>query len=138
MDTLIARVTSGWFTPVALALGVFLWLRGHDALGGGFLGAGVIALAAVFHDLTIGAGPLERLARRGVSVVIGTGLLLMIGTGIGGYLWGAGFLHAASHHWTLPVIGTVTLSTTLLFEFGVGAVVLGVVVAVVQQLGEER
>lgn len=138
MSTLFSRVAARVITPLAVALGVFLWLRGHFALGGGFLAGGAIGVAVVFRHVTIGADAIERLLDRGVGHVVGAGLLVMIAYGFAGYLWGKGFMASATLHVEVPLVGDVAIPSTLLFELGVSVVVIGAAVAVIHELGDHE
>ncbi|NHD19365.1 MULTISPECIES: MnhB domain-containing protein [Actinopolyspora] len=138
MNTLISRIAARVVTPLAVVLGVLLYLRGHFTLGGGFLAAVVIGIAAVFRHITIGAKSVERLLDRGTGDVVGAGVLLMVLYGFAGYLWGGGFFASAELHLRLPALGEVTVPSTLLFELGIALTVVGIVVAVIHELGGER
>ena len=138
MNTLITRVAARVVTPLAVVMATWLFLRGHVAIGGGFSAAVAIGLAAVFRRMTTGAPTLRRLVERGVTPLVGLGIVLMVAYGFAGLLWGAGFLHAATWHVPLPVVGELPLPSTLLFELAIGVAVMAVVVAVAQELGEEE
>ncbi|MHA6803615.1 MnhB domain-containing protein [Salinifilum ghardaiensis] len=138
MNTVISRIAARIVTPIALALGIWLFLRGHSSLGDSFLAGVVVSLAAVFRWVTIGARPVEQIIDRGVIGLVGASLLLMIAAGFGGFLWGDGFFSAESAHLHVPGIGEVSLSSAYLFELGIAATVLAVVVAVIQELGRDE
>lgn len=138
MNTVITRVAAQVIVPLAVVMAVWLFVRGHVAVGGGFSAAVTIGLAAVFRRMTTGSPMLRRLVERGASTLVGAGVLLMIAYGAAGMLWGNGFLHAQTWHVRLPVIGELPLPSTLLFELAIGVAVVSVVVAVVQELGEEE
>ena len=138
MNTLITRVAARVVTPLAVVMAAWLFFRGHVAIGGGFSAAVAIGLAAVFRRMTTGTPTLRRLVERGVTPLVGVGLLLMLAYGFAGFLWGTGFLHATTWHVRLPVLGELPLPSTLLFELAIGIAVMAVVVAVAQELGEEE
>jgi hypothetical protein len=85
--------------------------------------------------MTIGAESVEKLIDRGVGDVVASGLLIIIATGFAGFVWGDGFLRSASLIIEVPIVGEIVLPSTLLFEIGVVVVVVGVVVAVIRELG---
>lgn len=135
MNSVIARTAARIVTPLATLLGGWLFVRGHVALGGGFLASVVVGTAAVFRRLTIGARTIERAVEQGVVTFVGAGLVVLVTTGMLGYWWGDGFLATATLHLPLPLVGELAVPSTLLFEAGTVIVVLAVVLAVVQELG---
>lgn len=137
MRTVVAQATLKAVTPLVVLLFLYLLVRGHQSPGGGFPAALVAGLLIVVHDYVYGHGTVRRLVRAGAGHLIGWGLLLALGTGMAPLLAGGAFLQVA--HWEprLPVVGTIPLSTALAFEVGVFLTVLGVVVAMVQELGEQ-
>lgn len=137
MTTPILRVTARWLTPVIGVLSVYLVLRGEHAPGGGFIGAAVAGLAIVFRFFALGPEPARRILPLGTGGLVGTGLLLIIATGAGGWLWGDHFLEVGSLHLAVPAIGEIQLSTALLFEAGIFVAVVAIVAAVVEELGRE-
>ncbi|RCW39126.1 multisubunit sodium/proton antiporter MrpB subunit [Halopolyspora algeriensis] len=138
MNTVISRIAARVIAPIAIGLGIWLFLRGHFSLGGGFLAAVVVGLAAVFRWVTIRARTIERIVDRGIVGLVGTGLLVMIGYGFAGFLWATGFLGAKTAHPHVPVLGTLSVPSTLLFELGIAVTVMAVVVAVIQELGRDE
>lgn len=135
MTTIIVQAAARALTPFVVVLSLYLLVRGHTAPGGGFAAATVASLAVVLRAYAFGRESAARLVRLGAGDLIGVGMLLALGTGTAGWLWGDAFLAAASVTVRLPLVGEVVLSTTLLFEAGVYLAVLAVVVAVVEELG---
>jgi multisubunit Na+/H+ antiporter MnhB subunit len=137
VSTLILRATARLLTPLVVVLAVYLLLRAADAPGGGFIAGLVAGLAVVLRYFAHGAVSLRRLLGVGAQRLIGVGLLVLVLTGIGGFVGGGHFLEAAQTTVHLPVVGSLQLSSALVFETGVFLLVLAVVVAVVQELGGE-
>lgn len=138
MNSLILQVAARWLSPLMAGIGLYLLVRGHLAPGGGFIAAGVVGLAIVLHNHAYGQSFLDRMVRLGAGSLLSIGLLISIGTGAAGLLWGDHFFAPATLHLTLPLLGDVPLPSELLFEVGVFLTVLGLTVAVVQELGRER
>nr|WP_166755918.1 hydrogen gas-evolving membrane-bound hydrogenase subunit E [Modestobacter marinus] len=112
---------------VALLAVVLLW-RGHDAPGGGFIAALVSGAAVALSQLA--HGRLPRWLRP--DVLVGAGLLLALGTGLLGGVLGGAFLAP----FDLPLLGAVGVGSALLFDTGVLLMVLGLVVATLDRLGD--
>lgn len=138
MHTVISRIAAHVLTPLAGLVALWLLLRSHGALGGGFLAAGAAGLGAVYRTVTIGARTLERVIDRGAASLIGIALLIMGAYAFAGLLWGDGVFAAASVTFSVPLLGSKTLSSTLLFEAGVTLAVGSVVIAVLDELAGDR
>ena len=135
MTTVILQTTARMLSPLMVVLSGYLLLRGHNSPGGGFAAGLVAGLMIVLRSFAYGPDSMRFLLGLEAGALVGAGLLLTVGTGLGGLLWGTTFLEAALWHTELPVIGMLELSTAMLFEVGIFAVVISVSVAVVQELG---
>ncbi len=102
---------------------VILW-RGHDQPGGGFVGGLVAALAFAILSLARGVGDAARRLRISPTNLVGAGLALAVASGLPGMTGGAPFL---THLWWEPGGVLPKLGTSILFDIGVYAVVLGAV-----------
>jgi multicomponent Na+:H+ antiporter subunit A len=136
MSTVILRVISGLLTPIVVALSLYFLLRGHNAPGGGFIGALIAGTAVVLQYLANGAAGIRRFLPVGFETLLGLGLLLAVGTGLVGLVTDGAFLSSRVWTWDLPVLGQLKVATSLAFDFGVYLIVLAVIVAVVRHLGE--
>jgi multicomponent Na+:H+ antiporter subunit A len=119
-----------------LLLSLFLLLAGHNAPGGGFVGGLVAGCAFLLRDVASGFEPTTQDTHFAPETLIGAGLLLAAGTGFGGLLGGA-FLEIAKVSIDVPAIGPAKTTTALVFDVGVYAIVLGVVLTIGHRLGEE-
>lgn len=138
MSSMILRVAARWLTPVMGLIGLYLLVRGHGAPGGGFIGASVLALAGVFRFYAFGSRFVGARGRLGAGSLMGLGLLLSVGVGAAGWLWGDRFFAPASFHVPVPLAGDLKLSSALLFEIGVFLTVVAIAGAVLQELGREE
>jgi len=113
----------------ALALSLWMLLRGHNEPGGGFVGGLLAAAGLVIVGLAEGTRALRRILPIRPPVLAGLGLLAALASGLIAMPWGAPVL---VHLWGDFGIGAVTLKlgTTLLFDAGVYLVVLGTILAV--------
>ena len=137
MHSFILRVATRLIFPVLLLFSVFLFLRGHNLPGGGFIG-GLVAAAAIMLEL-VAWGPQQtrllfplRFRRLG-----GLGLLVAILAGLSGLVSGQPFLKGIWQTVSIPGLGQQKLGTPLLFDLGVYVVVIGVTVEVMLSLAEE-
>lgn len=120
--------------PLVLAAGIYIFLRGHNQPGGGFIAALVVAIAFLLQYLASGFDWTDARRRIGEHLLIGFGVLVAMATGLGSLLFGANFLTSAFGYFTLPLIGEFELATALLFDIGVFAVVFGAVMLALAQL----
>ncbi|MGZ8202327.1 MAG: monovalent cation/H+ antiporter subunit A [Burkholderiales bacterium] len=121
MLTTAARV----LLPFALLIAVYIFLRGHDQPGGGFI-AGLIAAAALVMQY-MGEGLQATLARMRVdfAALIGGGVLLAGVTGAASMLAGAPFLTSAHGYLHAPLLGEIPIASALAFDLGVFMAVVG-------------
>jgi multisubunit Na+/H+ antiporter MnhB subunit len=118
--------------PVMLLASVWLLFRGHDAVGGGFIGGLVAGAAVVLRYLSHGHAEVwHRRSTRTVPTVA-VGVLIAAGYGLAGLAISGAFL--AGGRIPLPVVDYVAAS--LVFDIGVYLVVVGLVAAIVRHLGQ--
>jgi multicomponent Na+:H+ antiporter subunit B len=135
-DSLILRATTRLLFPLTLVFSVFLLIRGHNEPGGGFVGGLTAAAAFALILASDGLDKARELLRVDPLVLVGVGLATALLSGVPPLFDGGAFL---TGHWLdakIPVIGH--LGTPLVFDVGVYLAVLGVVVAFLFELAEER
>lgn len=120
--------------PLTLAAGIYIFLRGHNQPGGGFIAALVVAIAFLMQYLASGFDWTDKRRRFSEHLLIAFGVLVAMATGLGSLFFGANFLSSAFDYFTLPLVGKFELATALLFDVGVFAVVLGAVLLALAQL----
>ena len=130
------QVTRAVF-PVILLVSLYIAFRGHNAPGGGFAGGLIAGTAFAMRFLAGGSPRLRRDRPLPTSGLIGSGLLLAIGSGLAPLLAGGEFLDAEIAHLHVPLVGEVELVSAAVFDFGVYLLVLGVVLSFLNHLGAE-
>lgn len=133
--SVVLTETVNGITPVLLLFSVFLTLRGHNAPGGGFAGGLVMGSAVVLRYLASGPQGIRSL-RIDPIALIGTGLALALTVGLTSLALDGSFLESAIWKADLPVIGSVKLVSSSLFDIGVHILVVGVVMAVIVAFAE--
>ncbi len=121
--------------PLALAVSVFILLRGHNLPGGGFVAGLVTGVALILQYLASGIDFAQPRLPRHKAKLLALGLLLAGGTGAASWLFGRPFLTSAHGHVALPLIGEIELASAMVFDLGVYLVVVTVVLMVLAQLG---
>jgi multicomponent K+:H+ antiporter subunit A len=121
--------------PLALAVSLYLFLRGHNHPGGGFIAGLVLAIPLLLQYVIQGAQFVE--SRVGFDYVrcIGAGLLIAAGTGVASMTMGLPFLTSGHLEPRLPLIGEVPLVSALGFDLGVYLVVFGGAMLILSMMG---
>ncbi|WP_017577134.1 DUF4040 family protein [Nocardiopsis kunsanensis] len=135
-NTLIMRAISHVLLPLIVVWSVYLTVRGHTDVGGGFVG-GLVAGAG--FALVYLAAPSASVARIKLAYpkIIGAGILVALSSGVLGYVDGS-FVKPLHTGVSLPWGGSFHLTTALIFEAGVYLAVVGVVLTALNQLGLEE
>jgi multicomponent K+:H+ antiporter subunit A len=128
---LIARL----LLPLATLVSLYLFLRGHNEPGGGFIAGLVLALALILQYVANGQPWVEQRLRTDFRTWIGAGLLIAGGAGLGSWLFGAPFLTSTYAYWTLPVLGAVPLASAVVFDLGVFLTVVGATMLALASIG---
>jgi multicomponent K+:H+ antiporter subunit A len=134
---LVPSVIMQWLFPVIIVFSAYLFVRGHDLPGGGFVAG--IAMAAAFILQYMAAGTRWVEARLRVLPVrwMGVGLLLAAAAGAGSWLFGYPFLTSYSRYLEVPLIGRVHAASAILFDLGVFALVMGATVLMLIALAHQ-
>jgi multicomponent K+:H+ antiporter subunit A len=107
---------------------VYLFLRGHNQPGGGFVAGLVTTVALVVQYIGNGIDWTEHRLNVRYYRIAGVGLLVAGVTGVASFFFGAPFLTSAHGHPHLPLLGEVPLASAALFDLGVFLTVVGAMV----------
>lgn len=132
----VLAFASPLFFWLLAALSVAVLLRGHNAIGGGFVGGLTAALAFAIVALTHGVARARATLRWHPLTLAAGGLLLAVASGLPGLVAYGDFLQ---HVWLeVDVLGLhLKQGTPLLFDLGVYLAVLGAVLAFLFGLSPE-
>jgi len=122
--------------PLALMVGLFIFLRGHNQPGGGFIAGLVVSIAFLMQYMASGFTFADQRLRVDHHTMIGAGVLVAALTGLGSMVFGVPFLTSAFDYFTLPLIGEFELATAMLFDIGVALTVIGAVMLALAQLSQ--
>ena len=120
--------------PIALMVGVYIFLRGHNQPGGGFVAGLVFSIALLMQYMASGFGWTSRRQQFEYHAMIGWGVVIAGLTGMGAWLSGTPFLTSAFGYVHLPPIEEFELATAALFDLGVFLCVLGAVMLMLYSL----
>lgn len=139
---LMLRITASWILPIALVVSLYIFLRGHNLPGGGFIAGLITALALIIQYMALGQDHAEQLLKaksgRLYEIWIGTGLVIAGLTGLGAWFWGRPFLTSAHFYVSPPILGEMHLATAALFDAGVYITVVGATMLLISVLGDSR
>lgn len=113
--------------PVALIVGVYIFLRGHNEPGGGFIAGLVVAIAFVMQYMASGFSWAAARQRFPYHAIIGCGVLIAAGTGMGAWFNSLPFLTSAFTYVHIPGLEEFELATASLFDLGVFLAVFGAI-----------
>jgi multicomponent K+:H+ antiporter subunit A len=120
--------------PIALMVGAFIFLRGHNEPGGGFIAGLIVAIAFLMQYMASGFAWAEARQRITYHAIIGAGVLIASLTGIGSWLAGRPFLTSDYGYLHFPPIEEFEWATAIAFDIGVFLTVLGAVMLALKSL----
>ncbi|MFN3580029.1 MAG: monovalent cation/H+ antiporter subunit A [Pseudomonas sp.] len=122
--------------PLALMVSVYIFLRGHNLPGGGFIAGLITAVALILQYMA--SGEKWTTERWGVNYhyLAASGVIIAGLTGLGSLVLGYPFLTSSFTHVLIPLVGDIELATALLFDLGVYLTVVGATLLILANLGK--
>ncbi len=120
--------------PLALMVGVFIFLRGHNLPGGGFVAGLVVAIAILLQYIASGFVWSERRLRFDHQALIAAGVLVATLTGAAAWAMGWPFLTSGYDYLHLWPLDEIELTTAAVFDLGVFLCVLGAILLALSSL----
>ncbi|MCB1332223.1 MAG: monovalent cation/H+ antiporter subunit A [Roseivivax sp.] len=120
--------------PIAVMVGVYIFLRGHNMPGGGFVAGLVISIALLMQYMASGFAWTQARQKVEYHTLIGFGVVIAGLTGAGAWLAGKPFLTSAYGYVHMPPVEEFELATAALFDLGVFLAVLGAVMLMLYSL----
>lgn len=137
---LLLRVAASVVLPLALVFSVYIFMRGHNLPGGGFIAGLITAVALVLQFMSLGQARAEQFLRAGGGRRfvrwIGSGLGIAGLTGVGAFALSRPFLTSAHGHPHVPLLGELPLATAAIFDLGVYLTVVGSTLLTLSVLGQ--
>ena len=127
MHPMMMVVVTRVIMPVVLMVGFYIFWRGHNVPGGGFIAGLVVSIAVVMQYMASGFSWTSARLRYPYHGVIGTGVLIAGLTGIGSWFFGKPFLTSDFTYVRIPPFEKFELATAALFDLGVFLAVVGAV-----------
>jgi multicomponent K+:H+ antiporter subunit A len=128
------RVAARLLLPMSMMVGVYLFLRGHNLPGGGFVAGLVFAIGLVMQYIAAGLKWTRARLVVNYHTLIGLGVLVATATGVGSWLAGRPFLTSSYGYFHFPPLEEFELATAMLFDLGVFLCVLGAIMMALDAL----
>ena len=121
--------------PLALMVSAFIFLRGHNLPGGGFIAGLITSVALILQYIASGMIWTEHRISFRYHNVIGLGLLFATITGAGSLAFGYPFLTSTFGYITWPVVGKFEVASAMMFDLGVYLTVIGATLLALVSIG---
>jgi multicomponent K+:H+ antiporter subunit A len=122
---MVPAVLARLLLPFFVMTAVFLFLRGHNQPGGGFVAGLVLSIGLIVQYMISGTQWVEAHMPLKLRRWISTGLLTVLVTGLAPLFLGYPFLTSHTAAIELPLVGKIHLASATLFDFGVFILVIG-------------
>jgi len=136
---LMLRMAARLVLPLALVASVYIYWRGHNMPGGGFIAGLVTGVALVLQYMAQGQARADSVLHSAAGLRytrwIGAGLGIAWLTGIGAFLFGRPFMTSAAGHPSVAILGELPLASAALFDLGVYVTVVGATMLMLSVLG---
>ena len=136
------RMTASWVLPIALVVSLYIFLRGHNYPGGGFIAGLITSMALVIQYIAIGQDQAEKMLRaqsgRLYEIWIGLGLIIAGLSGLASWFWARPFLTSAHIYVESGLFGKFHLASAAGFDLGVYVTVVGAAMLLISVLGDSR
>jgi multicomponent K+:H+ antiporter subunit A len=120
--------------PLSLVVAVYIFLRGHNLPGGGFIAGLVAAVAIVLQYVASGTDFAAKRLQINYVRLMGAGLGVATLTGVASFAFGFPFLTSTHGYVHPPMIDKFELASAMAFDFGVFLVVVGAVLLALTEI----
>lgn len=122
--------------PLALLVSFYIFLRGHNLPGGGFIAGLVTAVAFILQYIAHGSNWIAQRLTINYRKIISVGVAIAAFTGVGSWLFGKPFMKTWFDYFDIPLIGEIELASALVFDLGVYITVVGSTLMILASLGQ--
>jgi len=132
----ILAMISQSLLPLALLVSFYIFLRGHNMPGGGFIAGLITAVALIQQYIAHGVDWVKPRIKVDYQTLIALGVLIATLTGIGSWFFGRPFMTTWFDYFDIPFIGEIELASALVFDLGVYLTVVGATLLILASLGK--
>lgn len=129
---MLARV----LLPLALMVSFYIFLRGHNLPGGGFIAGLITSVALILQYVASGTDWVTQRLNWDYRRMAALGVLLAAATGAASWLFGYPFLTSTFGHLHWPLVGDFELASAMIFDAGVYITVVGATLVILAHLGK--
>lgn len=131
---LMMVVATRMMMPIALMVAAYIFFRGHNLPGGGFIAGLIAAIAIIMQYMASGFEWATERQRYYYHGIIGAGVLIAAATGMGAWFNDMPFLTSAFGYIHPPGLEEFEWATAALFDLGVFLAVVGAVLLTLESL----
>ena len=122
--------------PLALLVSAYIFLRGHNMPGGGFIAGLITAIALIQQYIANGVMWMRVHGDLKFQWFIVSGLMIAFLSGAGSWLFDRPFLTSWFDYFYLPMVGKFELASAMAFDLGVYLTVIGATLSILANLGK--
>jgi len=134
--SLLLSTVSQSLLPLAIMVSVYIFFRGHNLPGGGFIAGLVTAVAIILQYIAQGVDWVKARMNVEYQRVVAVGLLIALGTGVASWLFNRPFLTSWFDYFDIPLLGKIELASAIAFDLGVYVTVVGSTLLILASLGK--
>jgi len=120
--------------PMTVAASFYLFARGHNMPGGGFISGLIFAIGILMQYMASGYDWAAQRRPLNLHGIVAWGVIIATATGLGAIVLGLPLFTTGFDYFTWPLVGTFELATAMIFDAGVFLVVIGAVLLALQEL----
>ena len=132
----ILAVISQSLLPLAMLVSFYIFLRGHNMPGGGFIAGLITSVAVIQQYIAHGVNFVKPRIKVDYQTLIALGVLIATFTGVGSWFFGRPFMTTWFDYFDIPFIGEIELASALIFDLGVYLTVVGATLLILASLGK--
>jgi len=138
INDVIFQTAAKFVTFIIFTFSFFIFMAGHNAPGGGFIGGLMGAGALVLVTLAFGMKLVRAVLPVNYRILTAVGLMIATLTGIGSFVFDVPFLSHTFGYYDLPILGETELATATIFDLGVYLTVIGITMSIILTIGEDE
>jgi multicomponent K+:H+ antiporter subunit A len=132
----ILTMISQSLLPLALLVSFYIFLRGHNMPGGGFIAGLITSVALIQQYIAHGVDWIKPRIKVDYQSLIAWGVLIAAFTGVASWFFGRPFMTTWFDYFDIPLIGEIELASALVFDLGVYLTVVGATLLILANLGK--
>ncbi|WP_206539932.1 monovalent cation/H+ antiporter subunit A [Rheinheimera mesophila] len=133
---MLLAVVSQALLPLALLVSVYIFFRGHNLPGGGFVAGLITAIAIILQYVAQGVDWVKQRLTLEYHRLVAAGVFISALTGAVSWLFERPFLTSWFDYFQLPLLGEIELASAIAFDLGVYLTVVGSTLMILANLGK--